>query len=126
MSRMLSELLDLLGDGDTQRLIETYGGTRVWVPIGPKVGTLTIATEVSSSVEIALASVYGGMLIQIPLSRDWRADIYHRSGMSRAQIARKLGINENAVRVLLKRGRVVSGKSTQVSASTSQLALPLF
>jgi hypothetical protein len=90
-------LLELLGEADTLRLLELFGGTQLYIPVGPNVGTLQVAQQVSPEAEIALAQEFGGNNLKIPLARSWRARIYRRRGLSHREIARRLGCTEKAV-----------------------------
>lgn len=93
----LAFLTDRIGAEATLRLIELHGGTRVHVPKFPNQG-VKLAREIGLAQAKALAEVWGGDYLKVPLCRYWRARVYRqRDGLSYPEIARKLGVTERAV-----------------------------
>lgn len=102
----LAWLCDPLGVDATLALIEARGGTRVYVPAQPD-AECEIARIIGLPATQALAKRFGGEHIRVPLARGkwtgaWRARIYHARGLSYPAIARRLGVVENTVRVMLR------------------------
>lgn len=96
-----AELHRLLGEADFLRLVEAYGGTRLFLPRSAAKESLTEA--VSAKAAAALAERYAGSYIRVPLARELRARHYRAAGLSNAQIARRLGIAETGVDKLFDR-----------------------
>lgn len=120
MSQMHAQLLALIGDEMTLKLIELYGGTRLYIPNGPHVGTLTLAQQLSPAAEIALAGEYGGLQLKIPLAKAWRARIYCQRGMKHPEVARKLGCHVDAVLAYSRGG----ADTERAEAVSRQMAMP--
>lgn len=89
-------LLELLGEGGALRLIELYGGTRLWVPLHLP-GDHALTQQLGAAITARLIQYFGGSQIQVPMARRWRARIYHRRGMTYREMARRLGCTEAAV-----------------------------
>ncbi len=107
--RLSGELVALLDEPDFVRLVEHYGGTRLYVPAS---GDSTQLAEVmSAKAAIALARRFAGATIRVPLARERRARQYRAEGRSNAEIARRLGITETGVDKLFHRmpGKPVKG-----------------
>lgn len=93
--RLSDELIALLGEPDFVRLVEAYGGIRLYVPVGATATQLSEA--LGETVAARLATRYACCHIRVPLARDLRARHYREAGLSNAEIARKLGITESGV-----------------------------
>lgn len=108
---LTDELLDLIGAKAMFDLVVSYGGTRLYVPRYRREATAEIeglGTEASRS----LAEAFGGLLIRVPLCREFKLVVYEGRGLSNAQIAVKLGITETGVGKIKRRvqnGTSVSG-----------------
>lgn len=96
-----SELLEVLGEERLIQLAEKVGGFRFYVPQNAdysfdkyKVGHETLQ---------ALARLYGGEYIIVPLAKRLRAQKLWLGGASYAEIARELVMTENGVFKLLKK-----------------------
>ncbi len=114
----LEWLIAPIGEDGTLALIEARGGTRVYVPARPDAGC-ELARIIGLPAAQALALHFGGEHIRVPLARGkwagaWRARIYHARGLSYPAIARRLGVVENTVRVMLRQ-----------RTEDAQLALPM-
>lgn len=78
------------------RLIESFGGTVIYVPQVPNQGSpLTLALGRDEA--RALAAALGGERVKVPLAKYWRIQLYKAQGLSYAEIARKLGTTEGVV-----------------------------
>lgn len=96
-SEIHDKLIELLGEDMALRLIELHGGTQLYIAVGPNVGKLRLAHELSPAAEIAMARGYGAGNLKIPLAKRWRARIYRSRGLTHREIARRLGCTERAV-----------------------------
>ena len=92
----LAFLTDRIGAAATLKLIELHGGTRVHVPKFPNQG-VKLAREIGLAEAKALAEIWGGDYLKVPLCKYWRARVYRHGGASYPEIARKLGVTERAV-----------------------------
>ena len=102
----LSWLVDVIGEQATLALIEGAGGTRVQIPdrITPE---CPLAALVGVDAARKMKRAFGMLRIKVPLARGkwpgaWRASIYRARGMTVAQIARRMGVVEDTVRVMLQ------------------------
>jgi hypothetical protein len=62
---MLEELAEAIGEEAALRLLETRGGTRVYIPHQPK-ATDSLAASIGLSAAIGLSQIYGGDRIEVP------------------------------------------------------------
>lgn len=116
---LYAQLLDLIGPAGLIRLAETYGGTRLYVPLSPIGGDLEKA--VGTDVALALAGRFGGATIRTPLARELRARHYRAvEGLSNAAIARRLGMTETGINLLFAN---MTNKPAKGSADPRQLDL---
>lgn len=92
----LAFLTDRIGAEMTLRLIEQHGGTRLHVAKAPTPGS-KLARDIGHDAALALAKVWGGDYLKVPLAREWRARVYQSRGGSYAKIARRLGVTEGTV-----------------------------
>jgi hypothetical protein len=95
------ELAELLGEADFVRLVEEYGGTRLYVPQTAS-GT-QVSKTLGEAIASRLSSRYGRDYLLVPLARDLRTKHYRAAGLSNAQIARRLGITESGVERIFRR-----------------------
>ncbi len=96
-----AELLDLLGPDDFLRLVEAYGGTRLYVP-RTEAGS-ALPDEIGLDAVRKLQGPRAGEWIRVPLAREWRARHYRANGLSNAKIAVRLGLTETGVNKLFAR-----------------------
>lgn len=115
----VAQLSALLGPAAFIRLVETYGGTRLFIPEDGDDKDIT--AEIGEDARRKLADRWGGFHIRVPLAKEFRARHYRAGGLSNAQIARKLGMTEPGVNQLF--GRM---KSVPVKGSGDPLQLKLF
>lgn len=109
----LAWLTDVIGAEATLVLIETRGGTRVYVPREVTQAS-AIARDIGLQEARKLSAAFSGDTITVPVARCWRVRHYRAAGLSYAAIARKLGCHEDTVWRLLRSAN-----------ETVQLALPL-
>ena len=110
---------DLLGDRALLRLLEAHGGTRLSVP--SRVAPFDpLAVLLGAKPAERLAREFGGGQLQVPLCKPWRALMLRREGCSYAAIARRLGMHEQSVYMLVHRRE---GATAAERASLRQLRL---
>jgi hypothetical protein len=105
-SSVLLELDNLIGEEMTAKLVQAFGGTRLYIPHIPRDGdalTETIGLEAA----VRLAEVYGGDRVDIPNPNPRRARIVElrSSGLSVDAIARALGCTRRRVFQVLAEAR---------------------
>lgn len=115
----VAQLTALLGPVAFIRLVEAYGGTRLFIPTDGDDKELIV--EIGEDAWMKLADRWGGFHIRVPLAKEFRARHYRAAGLSNAKIARKLGMTEPGVNQLF--GRM---KSVPVKGSGDPLQLKLF
>jgi hypothetical protein len=93
-------VVQIVGAEAALTLIETYGGTRLYVPKQPTKGLIELIDEGCAK---ALSEAWGGDTIKMPLGRAWRVLVYQARGMSYPAIARKAGCSEDTVWRVLSR-----------------------
>ena len=92
----IAALVAALGEAGALALIESHGGTRVYVPHEPnQASTLAIAVGLDGAK--ALAQQGGGIWLKIPLCRAWRIRLYRQRGETHSAIARRLGVHESTI-----------------------------
>ena len=122
---VLADLAKQLGYFVAQRLIEAYGGTRVYIP---RLEHLSVnhplSVRVGYQVALRLSRVYGGGAIPVPRgARELRAArnqmilSYRRHGLTYADIALQHQITERTVYRVVEQERA--------NADSCQLSLPL-
>ncbi|WP_338665011.1 hypothetical protein VQH23_07500 [Pararoseomonas sp. SCSIO 73927] len=97
----LSPIADLIGREALLRLIETHGGTRLFIPERPVEGSV-LTGAVGLPAALALSSRMAGTYLKVPLARAWRAAILRHYGATNPQIARALGVTEGAIERMLR------------------------
>lgn len=125
----LAWLVEVIGEEATLLLIENFGGTRVNVPVQPDRPSI-LAEAVGLETQAKLVARFGGDRLKIPLCRWWRARIYRwQRGMTIQQIARRLGMVESGVSLLLRSGQppqhAGSGPPPRRTPPLVQMRLPL-
>ena len=103
---LIAELIDLLGEDGLIRLADAHGGIRLYVPSTSNVGRSQLIDTLGFDIVTKLARRYGGDGFTVPLVRDMRARRDRDQGLSNAQIARRLGIREDAVEKIFNRSPV--------------------
>jgi hypothetical protein len=103
---MLEELVNLIGHDAAARLIEIFGGTRLYVPHSPHEDDL-LSGSLGPEAALKLASIYGGDRIEVPNPTPRRARILElrETGCSVDAIARKLGCTRRRVFQVLAEAR---------------------
>ena len=96
----LAFLIEMLGEEVTLKLVETYGGTRRYVP-QKLLEQHEMREALGDDGFEALQKCFGGFDLPIPQAREWRFHIYNRSGLSARIMARKLGLTERRVRQMM-------------------------
>lgn len=96
----LTALIELIGEDATVKLIEAYGGTRPTVPtIFPAQHPMK---DLLGDFDFKrLHQYFGGCVLQLPLAKRWRLEIYRQRGMKTKEIARRTGYTERAVARIL-------------------------
>jgi hypothetical protein len=107
----LANMLDLLGEEVTLRLIEQHGGTRFYVP-KEKLAEHALRDLLGDAGFEALWEYFGGCEIKMPLAKHWRMDVYAKRGLKTKAIAQKVALDERSVARFLNK------------ADTKQLSLP--
>ena len=125
----LAWLTDVIGPEAALVVIETFGGTRMRVPLRADRPTV-LSEAVGMAAQAKLVAAFGGDRIRVPLCKWWRARIYRwERRMSVPQIARRLGMVEGAVQSLLRSSRpgpqLGMGPAARTAPVSAQMALPL-
>ncbi|NNV23950.1 hypothetical protein EHE22_26740 [Ochrobactrum pseudogrignonense] len=102
----VAELIDLLGEDGLIRLADAHAGIRIYVPSPSNVARSQLIDTLGIDLVTKLARRYGGDGFTVPLIRDMRARRDRDQGLSNAQIARRLGIREDAVEKIFNRSPV--------------------
>ncbi|WP_235889711.1 hypothetical protein [Brucella haematophila] len=103
---LIAELIDLLGEEGLIRLADAHAGIRLYVPSPSNVSRSQLVDSLGSDIVTKLSRRYGGDGFTVPLIRDMRARRDRDQGLSNAQIARRLGIREDAVEKIFNRSPV--------------------
>jgi hypothetical protein len=90
-----------LGPDATFRLIEEFGGTRLFVAKVPREGS-RVVNAIGMEAACRLAAKFGSDTIALPLARSWRVQVYRARGWSHPRIAKAVGVSEATVARLLK------------------------
>ena len=104
----LSGLVDVVGADGALALIETYGGTRFYVPKQkPNADMVRLLGEVAATM---LVQQIGGNTIKVPLAKRWRCLVYRSRGRTYRSIALGLNITEDVVHRWLKAANMTSAQ----------------
>lgn len=109
----LAHLAELLGAEGLFRLLDTHGGTRLYVPRTPAPAS-PLAVLLGMAAAEQLAAEWGGDYLRVPLAKAWMARCLRARGYSHGMIARHMRTTENTVRLML-----------QGPPDTRQISLPL-
>jgi Homeodomain-like domain len=103
---MLEEIVEVIGEGATARLIARFGGTRLYVPHTPSAHD-ELARAVGETAAIKLARVFGGERVEIPKPPPRRVQIVElrAAGRSIEEIARILNCTRRRVFQVLAESR---------------------
>jgi hypothetical protein len=103
---MLQELVDLIGQDAAAKLIDIFGGTRLYIPHSPQDDDL-LTGSLGSEAALKLARIYGGDRIEVPNPTPRRARILElrETGCSIDAIARNLGCTRRRVFQVLAEAR---------------------
>lgn len=111
MKGSLQDLIDTLGADITLKFVEVCGGSRVIVPAS-KITEHDLIAHLGQPGFDLLWEAYRGEVLYVPIARAWRIGIYAQLGLTKAEIAKRIGCNENTVYVHLKRQRVAAQQLT--------------
>ncbi len=91
----LSNLIELLGEESTLKLVQEHAGTRVGLP--KKMPEDHPLRALLGDAGFALLCQYfGGYEISVPVARAWRFEMYTAQGLTPKRIARLCGCSEDA------------------------------
>jgi Mor family transcriptional regulator len=118
----LAEIGRLIGVASCIKLVETWGGRRLYIPAHVTNGH-PLAELLGLDVAMALCTAYAGERPEIPRAQGWRQTIKahaialaRASGLSQAEVARQYGMTERGVRKVERRAE----------RTGSDVQLPLF
>jgi hypothetical protein len=98
----LAYLTDIIGLDATLRLIETAGGTRIYLARDLNQGS-KLAIDIGWDAARLLTDAFKGEPLKVPLCRWWRARYYRQVlGLTYAACALRLGCTETTVWRLLR------------------------
>ena len=120
--RLTAELMRLCGEAGFLKLVETFGGRRLFLARGPFTGSEHSKAWACLGPEVAerLSKTYGGTYLRVPLARTFRARHYRAVlALSNGEIATRLGITETGVDKLFAAmpQKPVKGAGSQLSLS---------
>jgi DNA-binding NarL/FixJ family response regulator len=97
-----ANLRRLLGEEGARRLVDAFGGRRLYVPKCPGAHH-PITVAVGQDAADQLAAAFHGVAIDVPMLPETRTEIRRldAEGLTRAAIARKLGVTERWVYMAL-------------------------
>ncbi|MGA2408765.1 MAG: helix-turn-helix domain-containing protein [Candidatus Binataceae bacterium] len=103
---MLQELINLIGTDAAAKLIEIFGGTRLYIPHSPHDDDL-LSASIGIDAAAKLARFYGGDRLDVPNPTPRRARIIElrKTGCSVDAIARQLGCTRRRVFQVLAEAR---------------------
>lgn len=93
--------IEALGLEDTLKLIESFGGTEIYIARNPGARS-SVSALIGYPKAKALARIEHRLARRVPLAKEWRAKVYKSQGLKTVQIARKLGVAESTARTYLK------------------------
>ncbi|MEN8723846.1 MAG: helix-turn-helix domain-containing protein [Alphaproteobacteria bacterium] len=103
LPQVLAEIADLTDLGCALSICQAHGGTRLFCPLDPKPHH-KLAQLVGLDHAQAIAKSFGGLYIDVPLFSAHKTRELNRSinvlatrGLTRADIARELGVTERTV-----------------------------
>ncbi|RFC63621.1 hypothetical protein DYI37_11490 [Fulvimarina endophytica] len=100
--RLSEDLRELLGDEDFLKLVENFGGDRLYVP--QSVTETKVSNALGEEAAAKLAKRYGGDYPRIPLARAFRARHYRSAlGLTNPEVADRLGMTVSGVEKLFSR-----------------------
>lgn len=116
-SAVLDELIESVGETVALKLVETFGGARVYIPHNPD-ATSPLAIEIGPEAAMKLARVYGGERVELPKPTARRARILElrTAGVSVDTIARQLGCTRRRVFQVLAEARATPATGSESSA----------
>ncbi|HUN57758.1 MAG TPA: hypothetical protein VMU41_06555 [Candidatus Binataceae bacterium] len=103
---LLQELVDLIGQDAAAKLVDIFGGTRLYIPHSPQDDDL-LTESLGAEAALKLARIYGGDRIEVPNPTPRRARILElrETGCSIDAIARNLGCTRRRVFQVLAEAR---------------------
>ncbi len=110
-SSILDGLTELIGEEAADKIIEKFGGTRLYVPHLPKLGDV-LTGAVGNAAAQRLAQAFGGDRVEVPNPPPRRTLIVHlrRAGLSVAAIARAVHCTRRRVFQILAEARTVQAE----------------
>jgi len=106
--------VEALGLEDTLKFIGAFGGTEIYIASDPK-SRSRVVEVVGYPKARMLASIIEKLPRRVPLAKQWRAQVYHAMGYSKAEVARKLSIHEDTVRRYLTRQSTKTHDNNQLN-----------
>src|SRR5712692_10202994 len=105
-SSLLGELGAALGESAASRLIEAFGGSRIYVPHFPRPGD-PLVSQIGMVAAAKLVRIYGGERLDLPNPNSRRTRILElrRGGLSVDAIARQMGCTRRRVFQVLAEAR---------------------
>ena len=105
-SPMLDDLAEQIGEDAALKLVEAYGGRRVYIPHQP-IANDVLTSSIGLAAAIRLSQIYGGDRLEVPnpTPRKVRVLELRSNGLSVDAIARKLGCTRRRVFQVLANAR---------------------
>lgn len=118
--QLTAELRRICGDAGFLKLVEQFGGRRLFIARSLDGRPPVMLAAVSAEVALKLGQAYGGTYLRVPLARSVRARHYrHVLGLSNGEIASRLGITETGV------DKIFAAMPQKPAKGAGQLPLPL-
>ncbi len=113
------KLIERIGYDFALKLIEARAGAHFYITSGgtgaAERARQQMDAEFGAPMAEAIIGAFGGDYLEVPLCREWRAEIYHLDGVNTNEIARRLGVTRATVSRYLNKNPATNG----------QIALPL-
>lgn len=97
----------LLNDDEFLKLVEEFGGWRLYVPRRLRPGQ-RLERAIGMDAAAKLVSEYAGCTCRVPVAREFRVQQYLAKGLRRFDIGKRVGISEVALENMLRRQRRAS------------------
>jgi hypothetical protein len=114
---MLEGLVELIGDEAVSKLVETFGGARIYVPQTVEPGD-TLSGVIGAEAAAKLAQIFGGDRMEVPhpASRRTRIIELHRKGVTVDAIALRVGCTRRRVFQVLAEERITQRAALAAAA----------
>ncbi len=100
------ELLALVGPDSFLKLVESYGGNRIYVPHGARQDfDYDLSQKIGSEAAEKMMREYPGLQLRIPLAREFRVKRYNEDGLSNGEIAVRMVMSRSGVERIISRIR---------------------